>query len=81
MPPKSTCAPGASLSQTPVGDGRWHHTYETRWNFSAALKLKKKKTSWRENFTCPLSGVQCERFKFKEDISLFAHAIARTSDA
>ena len=38
------CSPGASLSQTPVGDGQWHHTrrhtYETRWKFSAALKLK-----------------------------------------
>ena len=64
MPPKSTCAPGASLSQV---DGCWwrsmtSHTYET---LCCAI-AEKKKTSWRENFIRPLSGVQRERFKRKK---------------
>ena len=80
MPLKSTCAPGASLSQTPVGDGRWYHTrrhtYETRWNFSTG-KLKKRP----DEKTLLVRYRECGVNAYEENIlSLFAHAIARASD-
>ena len=81
MAPKSTCEPGASLSQKPVSDGQWHHTQshtnETWWNFSAAIKLKKRP----DEKTLLVRYRECSVNTLKENISFFAPAIACASHA